>query len=76
MTKVEKNKIFDLAMRYDFAAGIEHTDKLYQDWYRTIGHFDAMFTLMENLGIEDEYSNYVDEHKKQLEEWKSGKFYI
>lgn len=76
MTKAEKNKIFELAMKYDFAAGIEPTDKLYQNCYRTIGHFDAMLTLMENLRIEDEYSNYVAEHEKQLEEWKSGKFYI
>ena len=76
MTKAEKNKIFDLAMRYDFASGIEPTDKLYQDCYRTIGHFDAMYTLMTELNIEDEYPNYVDKHKKQLEEWKNGKFFI
>lgn len=76
MTKTEKNNIFDLAMRYDFAAGIESDDKLYQTCYRTIDHFDAMYRIMTELNIEDEYDKYVDEHKEQLAKWKNGDFVI
>lgn len=76
MKKAEKIKIFDLAMRYDFAAGIDETSELYQTCYRTIGHFDAMYRLMTELDIEDEYHDYVLEHREQLEDWKNGKFHI
>lgn len=72
MTKAEKNKIFDLAMKYDFAAGLHSTNK----YRRTKYHFDAMYRLMEELGIEDGYQKYVNENEDQLEEWERGKFWV
>lgn len=57
MTAKEKEVILGLAYRYDKAAGLDRDDPE----YRTIGHFDAMLTLLDLLDLKDEYWDYEPE---------------